>query len=319
MSTPATFEVFVKSVTHEANGILAYELRRPNGEDLPWFEAGSHIDLHMAGAPVRSYSLLNAPSDRSHYTIAVSLDKKGRGGSRHIHDNLQCGNVLSIAGPRNNFPLSETAQHSVLIAGGIGITPLWSMAQRLTQINCSWELHYGVRTKESAALLDRLAAHPHSHAIHILCSEGERGEFLDLNGIVARDRGNTHFYCCGPTAMLEAFKVATRDVAPERVHFESFVATHEASVEGGFVVELARSGKTVEVASGQSILDALLAQGVDVMNSCREGICGACEVTVLEGSPDHRDSILSDAEKQAGKSMFVCCSGSRGDRLVLDL
>lgn len=319
MSAPAIFEVFVKSVTHEANGILAYELRRPNGDDLPAFEAGSHIDLHMAGGPVRSYSLLNAPSDRSGYTIAVSLYEKGRGGSRHIHKNLQCGQVLSIAGPRNNFPLSETARHSVLIAGGIGITPLWSMAQRLTEIDRNWELHYGVRSKQSAALLDRMASHPHREAIHIAYSEGERGEFLDLDAIVAQDRGTTHFYCCGPTPMLEAFKVATRDVPPERVHFESFVATHEASVEGGFRVELARSGKTVEVASGQSILEALLEHGVDVMNSCREGICGACEVIVLEGTPDHRDSILSDAEKQAGKSMFVCCSGSRGERLVLDL
>ena len=125
--------------------------------------------------------------------------------------------------------------------------------------------------------------------------------------------------CCGPAAMLEAFKEATQEIPAERVHFESFSAEHEASLEGGFVVELARSGKSIEVTPGQSILDVLLAQGIEVMNSCREGICGACEVPVLEGTLDHRDSILSDSEKQAGKSMFVCCSGSLGNRLVLDL
>lgn len=136
---------------------------------------------------------------------------------------------------------------------------------------------------------------------------------------MARDNEHTHFYCCGPVAMLEAFKEATRELPAERKHFESFSAEHEASLEGGFVVELARSGKVIEVTSGQTILDALLGQGIEVMNSCREGICGACEVPVLEGSPDHRDSILSDSERQAGKTMFVCCSGSLGNRLVLDL
>lgn len=147
-----TFEVFVKSVTHEAKGILAYELRSHSGEDLPPFTAGAHIDLHMEGAPVRSYSLLNSPSDRSRYVIAISLNEKGRGGSIYIHKNLHCGDTLTIAGPRNNFPLAENARRSILIAGGIGITPIWSMAQRLTEIDAHWELHYGVRSKDCAAL-----------------------------------------------------------------------------------------------------------------------------------------------------------------------
>ncbi|WP_260956056.1 PDR/VanB family oxidoreductase [Pseudomonas citri] len=314
-----SLEVYVKSVTHEAKGILAYELRSRNDEDLPPFTAGAHIDLRMEAAPVRSYSLLNSPSDRSRYVIAISLNEKGRGGSIHIHKNLHCGDSLIITGPRNNFPLAEDAKHSVLIAGGIGITPIWSMAQRLTEIDAHWELHYGARSRDCAALLEVMENHPYSRAIHTCYSEGEQAEFLDLKAIVARDDGHMHFYCCGPAVMLEAFKEATREVPAERVHFESFSAEHEASLEGGFVVELARSGKSIEVTPGQSILDALLGQGIEVMNSCREGICGACEVRVLEGTPDHRDSILSDSEKQAGKTMFVCCSGSQGNRLVLDL
>ncbi|WP_095059464.1 PDR/VanB family oxidoreductase [Pseudomonas sp. Irchel s3f7] len=319
MNSASRYPVYVKSVRYEAENIFSFELFPEQGTTLPAFTAGSHIDLFIPGVPTRSYSLLNDQSEANRYEIAVAKDPKSRGGSKLIHELLRAGDRLEVSGPKNLFPLNEASETSVLIAGGIGITPLWSMAQRLESLRAKWRLVYFARNRESAALLDRMnKVFSHGH-IELHLAYGVAETIAAIAQVFSQDVAATHYYCCGPSGMLESYKSAAGDVPGDRVHYESFVALHDAATEGGFEVVLAKAGTVVNVQPGQTVLDALAQVGVEVMNSCREGICGACEVVVLEGTPDHRDSILSESEKASNKSMFVCCSGSKSQRLVLDL
>lgn len=319
MSAPNRHHVYVKSITHEADDVVAYELRACDEEELPPFTAGSHIDLIIDGIPLRSYSLLNDPAESRRYVIAVARDPKSRGGSRLIHETLRSGDTLQISSPKNHFPLVDGPHRSVLIAGGIGITPLWSMAQHLSGKGAAWELHYFARSHRNAALLERMQGGIECGDIHLLLARDVEATVRDIRALFGADDGERHYYCCGPSGMIEAYKALSQGIDGRRIHFESFVPLQEAATAGGYEVVLAKTGKTLSMEAGKSILDALGEAGVEVMNSCREGICGACEVRVIEGTPDHRDSILSDAEKQANRTMFVCCSGSRSPRLVLDL
>lgn len=316
-----TLQVQVRSITYQAQEINSYELRLPSGGELPTFEAGAHINVHLPGGLIRSYSLLNRQDDRYRYVIAVARDRASRGGSRFLHEALRVGDMLTISAPRNNFPLRGDARHSVLIAGGIGITPLWSMIQRLEFLGRSWQLYYAARNRHSAALLDELSAlgATAKHRIHIHFDEERGGQTLDIPSIVAAQSPDTHLYCCGPAPMLAAFERVTRSRSRETVHVEYFSAAHAPVVTGGFTVVLVKSGKSVSVPSGKTILDVLLDEGVPVQYSCMEGICSSCETHVLEGEPDHRDAVLSMEERASNKVMMVCCSGSRSEKLVLDL
>ena len=310
----------VRALSWEADGVLGIELvpASPNTL-LPAAEAGAHIDLHLDNGLVRSYSLTNA-GERHRWCVAVHHDPASRGGSRWIHETLRPGALVEVDGPRNHFRLEEQAAHSVLIAGGIGITPLLSMARRLTALRRPWTLHYAARTRAQMAFASELQqlAEQAGAAVDLRCDhEGDRP--LDLAGIVAGLAPQTHVYACGPAGLLDAFERAITDVARERVHLERFANTQAAATAGGFHVRLARSGRSVPVAAGQSILDALIAAGVEPLYSCREGVCGTCETRVLRGTPDHRDLVLSDAEKAAGDRMMVCCSGSKTPEIELDL
>jgi tetrachlorobenzoquinone reductase len=321
-------EVRVKAVTFEADGILSYDLRPAGtgaapaftGGALPPFTAGAHVDLHLPQGLVRSYSLINPQDERHRYVIAVQREPESRGGSRHVHQRLHAGELLSIAPPRNNFPLAEDARHSILIAGGIGITPIWCMAQRLEALGRSFELYYCVRRRALAALLEPIEAlsarRPGS--VH-LTFDAEGGAILDIAALVAGAAADAHLYCCGPLAMLDAFEAATAGRDRALVHAEYFTTREVPATEGGFTVVLARSGRRVPVPPGSSIIDALFKAGLDVPHSCLEGVCGTCETKVIAGTPDHRDLVLSDAERAAGKTMMICCSGSKSDTLVLDL
>lgn len=315
-----TLQVLIRSMTLEAAGVLSLELRPLDGQALPAFTAGAHIDLHLPGEVVRSYSLLNAQEERHRYVVAVQRDANGRGGSCAAHE-LRVGQTLGISGPRNNFALDETAPHSVLVGGGIGITPLWCMVQRLEALGRSWELHYCARTREQAALLDRIEALPAAarRRVDLNFDHEAGGRVLDLAALEARHAPGTHFYCCGPNGMLEAFQDATAQRPRQCVHVEYFSSANEAATAGGFTVELARRGLRLPVEPGQSILQALLDAGVELPYSCMDGICGSCEVRVLAGEPDHRDLVLSPQEQARNTRMMVCCSGSKGDHLVLDL
>ncbi len=310
----------VRAMTWEAEGILGVELAPLTPDTLlPAPEAGAHVDLHLGSGCVRSYSLTN-PGERHRWTVAVGRDAASRGGSSWIHEVLRPGATLEVDGPRNHFKLDETAAHSVLIAGGIGITPLFAMARRLTAIGRPWTLHYAARKRAQLAFVDTLRelAERSGATLHLRCDH-EGDPPLDLAGIVATLPPGAHVYACGPGGLLAAYEAATAALPRERVHLERFAASQEAATEGGYTVKLARDGRVVPVAKGRSILDALIEIGLDPPHSCREGTCGSCETRVLEGTPDHRDEFLTDAERAEGQRMMICCSGSKSPTLVLDL
>jgi tetrachlorobenzoquinone reductase len=311
-----TLRLHIKSATWEAPGIVSYDLRSPEGGELPPFTAGAHIDLTLPNGLVRSYSLLNSQSERHRYVIAVQKDRASRGGSKWVHENLRAGDLLAVGAPRNNFPLDESAKRSIFLAGGIGITPILSMIERLSAVGREWELVYCTRTRAGTPFIGPLAAMP---GVRFNFDEEPGGKLLDIAALVKAAPADAHFYCCGPIPMLDAFEQATQDLARERVHVEYFTAKEPPAVEGGFTVVLAKSGRELPVPPGKTILDALRDAGLDMRFSCTEGVCGTCETRVLDGIPDHRDRILTDTERAANRKMLICCSGSKSERLVLDL
>ena len=309
------------SVSYLAQQTSLFEFRAVTGENLPPFTAGAHLDLHLPGGLLRSYSLIGDPNLRDRYLVAIKEEPDGRGGSRLLHADFKVGQTLDVGVPRNNFPLDETADHSVLFAGGIGISPIFSMIRRLQKIGKSWELHYATRSRDYAVYLDQLSQY--GAAVHLYFDD----EVEDATGAPALDiavalggvPANAQIYCCGPLAMLNAFEQATSDIAPENIHTEYFSSDIEAATDGGIEVVLQATGKTVLVEEGQTILEALLELGMDLPFSCMEGTCGSCETVVLEGVPDHRDHSLTKKEKIENKKIMICCSGSLTPKIVLDL
>ena len=317
---PQDLQVVVASRHSETEQVDVFELRALGGGELPAFTAGAHVDLHLPNGLVRSYSLTNDQDERDRYVIGVSRDAASRGGSRYLHEQVQVGSVLTLDGPRNHFPLEEGAARSIFIAGGIGITPILSMTRRMEKLGLSWLLHYCARTRSHAAYLDYLrAASAFEHGRVRLHFDQECGRLLDVDAVVAGAEPGTQIYCCGPTAMLAGFERAMAR-RPDCVgHVEYFANGTAAAIAGGFEVALARSGRSIVVAPGKSILDALLEAGIEAPHSCREGVCGTCETRVLEGEPDHRDLVLSQAEHASCKLMMICVSGCKGKKLVLDM
>ena len=234
-----------------------------------------------------------------------------------MHDDLRVGKPLTISAPRNNFPLVENASHVVLFAGGIGITPIWCMVQRLARLGRSWKLYYACRSRSDMAFLQALEAMA-SAQFHF-DDESERANSSTSPASSLQAPKDAHLYCCGPTPMLKAFEAATANWPREHVHIEYFTPKQEAAKTGGFVVELARSGQEFIIPEGKSILQVLLDAGVDVDYSCELGICGACEQRVISGTPEHRDAILTEEEQAANTKVMICCAGCKSERLVLDL
>ena len=320
--------VRVESVRHtgaagRAGAVRILDLRATAARPLPRFAAGSHVDVQIGAELVRQYSLLNDPAEDGRYLIAVALDAGSLGGSRYLHEHVRVGDELQIGAPRCLFPLVEEAPHSVLIAGGIGVTPLWSMAQRLLSLGRSFSFHFGARSAATAPLLHDLEQRLRPAGITLeTVFEDDAGARLDLPSIIAAAPSGSHFYACGPSAMLEAYLLAAREAGrPDtHVHLERFAASGIArEPAGGFIVALERTGVSYAVPRGATILETLKANGINVPHSCAEGICGACEATVLEGIPDHRDEVLSAAERASNRTIMVCCSGAKTPRLVLDL
>lgn len=325
MNTMLTDDILSLTVTAmrlEAQGIVSCELRDPQGGALPAFTAGAHIDLLLPGGLSRSYSLVNPETRRDCYLVAVGLDAASRGGSRYIHERLRVGDSLQVRAPRNHFELDDSRAPACLIAGGIGITPMLPMLARLNALGRPWVLHYCARTRGHAAFLPELEALAQAGQGELRCNFDQEpgGRMLDLAAVVAGVPGQAHLYCCGPAPMIQAFEAACAGRPAGHVHVEHFGAAGAVTpAEGGYTVELSRSGQCFEVPQGRTILDVLLDAGVDVPYSCREGVCSTCETRVLGGEPDHRDLVLSDRDKASGKVMMICCSGSRSERLVLDL
>jgi ferredoxin-NADP reductase len=303
----------------QASDIVSFEFVAADGAALPAFTAGAHIDLHLPGGLVRSYSLVNDPAERHRYVVAVDKAADGRGGSAWMHSVPRPGDRFEATAPANDFPLYEDAPLSIFIAGGIGITPFVSMAARLNALGRPWRLHYAVRSPARAAYAREVEAlDATGSGVDIRYSSEGLGR-MDIAAIVRDAPAGAHVYCCGPNGMLDTFTAACAAIAPQRVHLERFAASQAAATGGGYEVVLHRTGRTLAVNDGKTLLDTLLDAGVDVQYSCSQGICGTCCTPVLEGQPDHRDDYLTAEEKQAGKAMMVCCSGSLTPRLVLDL
>ncbi|MDO6462336.1 PDR/VanB family oxidoreductase [Granulosicoccaceae sp. 1_MG-2023] len=313
-----TITARVHAIRYEAAGINSIELRPCGDAVFPAFEPGAHIDLHLPNGIRRSYSLLNSPQEQGRYVVAVLRDRHSRGGSAWIHRELRVGDELPLSGPRNLFPLDMSASRSVLLAGGIGVTPILCMYRALMQAGAQVELIYCARSRAEAALLDEITALGGRVQFHF---DDEAGA-PDLQSLLGGHAPDTHFYCCGPTPMLDSFEAVCERLGYRNVHTERFTAADvapSAEARDSYEVELVQSGKTLLVEAGQSLLDQLLEAGVDVGFACREGICGSCEVAVIEGEVDHRDSVLSDSERAANSVMMVCVSGCKSKKLSLDL
>lgn len=317
-----TLPVRVRSIHWEATDICSFVLAQPDGAPLPRFEAGAHIDVHLPNGLVRSYSL-SKPYGDGDYRITVARDPGSTGGSAFLAEHLRAGVLIEVGEARNHFPLHEQADRSVFIAGGIGITPFLPMAARLNALGRGWRLHYCVRTRDRAALRAEFDALANAGQGEVVMNYDHEpgGSVLDLDRVIGGLGRNDHVYCCGPTGMLEAFRTvcAAQGVEDERVHFEYFKSNVAAAAGGGFDIILSKTGRTVHVDEGQTILKALVAAGLDIPFSCEQGICGACETKVLSGEPDHRDLILSPDEQVSSRTMMICCSGSKTPTLTLDL
>jgi ferredoxin-NADP reductase len=307
----------VRSMTHESAGVLSLELVDPEGRDLPSWEPGSHLDLHLPGGVSRQYSLAGDPHDRRRYRLGVLREEAGRGGSAYVHDTLRPGETVDFGGPRNHFHL-EPADAYVFVAGGIGITPILPMLAAATAAGAAWTLLYGGRSAASMAFTSELAQYGDRVTLWPQDTHG----LLDLDGLLGTARAGTLVYCCGPEALLTAVEQRMAGWPAGSLHVERFSAPavqRDPADEHALEVVLAESGRTVTVPEDRSILDVLLDEGVDVLSDCREGICGSCEVKVIEGEVDHRDHVLSEPEKAANSCMMVCVSRACGQRLVLGL
>lgn len=308
----------IASVQDDAEDVKILELC-PEGPMDCTAPSGAHVDLYLPGGMVRQYSLIG--SDPRRMRLAVRREASGRGGSAFIHDRLQTGSVIEIGTPRSRFPFAPDAPYAILVGGGIGITPLLSHAQQAETNGIPWELHYACRTAASAPLLAevrRLESKSRLGRIQFYFTR-ENGPRMDIARIAAEAPAQAHLYVCGPDRMTEAAIQAVAGWPASRLHLESFSNSNEIARDGGFSAILARSGIELEIPPGQTLLDAILDAGIEADHSCCEGTCGSCEVRVLDGIPDHRDVILSDAEKSANDRMMICCSGSRLRRIVIDL
>lgn len=322
MSTP-TLEARVHAMRWEADGIISVEFRPASDEvEFPPFDAGSHIDLHLPNGLSRSYSLCNPSTERGRYVVGVLNDRGSRGGSRYVHEQLRVGMKLPISPPLNNFKLHENAPRSVLIAGGIGVTPIYCMLQHLAAQGKPVEFIYCARNRKEAAFIEGIEALTGGAIPLTLHFDAERGGPPDLAKLLAGRGADSHYYCCGPTPMLDAFEKVCEQLDYPHGHIERFAAAPQAATPStGFEVVCAKAGKTVEVPAGKSVLDALLDAGMDPDHSCKEGVCGSCETAVLEfdGELEHHDGILTKLERQSSKTMMICVSRCTGKRLVLDL
>ncbi|MFD5794627.1 PDR/VanB family oxidoreductase [Streptomyces diastatochromogenes] len=306
------FEVVVDAREFAADGVLALTLRDPLGGDLPAWEPGAHVDLLLGPGLERQYSLCSDPADRSAWRVAVLREPAGRGGSAHVHGQLGVGDKVRVRGPRNHFRL-EPAPRYRFVAGGIGITPILPMLAAAEAAGAEWSLLYGGRSRGSMAFTTELARYGDRVA---LAPQDESG-LLDLGPVLDEVPDGTLVYCCGPAPLLDAVEERCPGGALRVERFRPKAQQGAADLE--FEVELARSGRTLVVPADVSVLDAVRGAGVEVLYSCTEGTCGTCETDVLDGAPDHRDSVLTEEERAAGETMMICVSRCRGARLVLDL
>ena len=298
-----------------AEDIHLFELRDPAGGDLPEFSAGAHVLLRVPNGMIRKYSLCNDPAERDRYVIAVKREAPGRGGSESLIRDVAEGSEVPVSAPANNFALAKSGDGLLFIAGGIGITPIMAMIRHLTATGGRFKLYYCTRTPAATAFRDELLAPELRGKVTIHHDHGDLAQALDVWPIVEKPQG--HLYCCGPRGLMQAVRDMTGHWSPSAVHFEAFTEAAEAKPDDKpFTVRLARSGGSVEVPVGITILEALRAHGLDVPSSCESGTCGTCRTRLIAGEADHRDLVLGDDERAA--NIMVCVSRARSDELVID-
>lgn len=305
-----------------ADGICAFDLVPAETAPFPSFTPGAHIDVKTPAGDVRQYSLCNSASDEGFYRIAVLREESGRGGSRSMHSDVMENDVLSISEPRNHFALDATGTHSLLFAGGIGITPLLSMAQHLRSSGRDFTLHYCTRSDSRTAFKDELTGPLLGANTRIHLDDGPNEQKLDLAATLRETPVHSHLYVCGPSGFIDAVLSEARKAGwtEARLHREFFAATPIVTDgDRPFDVVVASSGAVVHVASDQTVVAALAGAGIEVMTSCEQGVCGTCVTRVLEGIPEHRDCYFTDEEHAKGDQFTPCCSRARSSRLVLDL
>lgn len=314
-------KVRVSRKVSEADGISSFELVPTVGTELPAFEAGAHIDVHLKDGLVRQYSLCNPPTERHRYQIAVLRDPSSRGGSTAMHDDIEAGHVIAISEPKNHFPL-EPATRSVLFAGGIGVTPILAMAEALSGAGADFEMHYNVRSPERTAFRERIAAAPYADRVHFHFDSGDITQKLDVAAVLGAPKPCVHVYVCGPGGYIDhVLSTATALGWPSaQVHREYFNAVPvDESGDKAFDVKIASSGQVFTIPVGRTVVEVLEENGIDVPVSCEQGVCGTCLTRVLDGIPDHRDVYLTDEERAANDQFTPCCSRSKSPVLSLDL
>ena len=308
-------ELRLRTMRWEAPGVMSLELVAPDGGKLPPFEPGAHIDLHLPGGIMRQYSLCGDPADRTRYRVGIRSVSGGLS-SQHVHRKLRPGEIVGVSVPRNNFPLVD-AQRDLFVAGGIGITPMIPMMRETSAKGKPWTLLYCNKRDADAPFLDEIKSLGGEISLH----STEAGTRLDVAKQLSDVRKDTVVYCCGPEGLMTAVEEATAAWPEDMVRFEWFTPRKrpEDEVAGSFEIVCEASGVTLTVPPDKSVLVTLNDAGIEVPSSCTQGICGTCEVRVIDGEVDHRDSILSSAERAANQSMMTCVSRARGARLVLDI
>jgi ferredoxin-NADP reductase len=309
-------DLVVRRRTVIARDVVELVLSSRSGEDLPAWDAGSHVDLLLDDGLVRQYSLCGRRA-RDEWRVAVFREHDGRGGSAYVHDRLAEGASVRVRGPRNNFPLLPSPRY-LFIAGGIGITPILPMVAAAEEAGAQWRLLYGGRTRRSMAYGAELASTYGDRVV--ICPEDECGR-LDLDEWLGTPANDVLVYCCGPEPLLLAVEERCASWKADSLQLERFVpkAVPDSPDHSSFEVELARTGVTVMVPPGETILTAVEQAGVRPPYSCEQGMCGTCETKVLSGTPQHLDSILTDEEREESKTMMICVSRAACSKLVLDL
>jgi phthalate 4,5-dioxygenase reductase subunit len=319
-ATPPMMILVVRRKAPIARDIFLFELADPQRRELPAFTAGAHVAVMTPSGALRRYSITNAPDERDHYAIAVKRESAGSGGSATLVDQVAVGETLSVAPPENYFALADDASEHLLIAGGIGITPILSMARHLLARGENFRLVYCSRHPEGTAFLDELAAPGLAERVLVHHTHGDPARALDLRPLLADHTHGTHVYCCGPRRLMQGVRELTAHWPAAAVHFEDFGTSADPRDANGvkpFMVRLARSGVTVQVPPDMSILGALRSRGLPAPSSCESGTCGSCRTRLLTGEADHRDFVLDEDEQK--EEIMICVSRACSDELVLDL
>ena len=322
MTSASTLSVRITRKEVAALDICTFELMDVNGGPLPAFSAGSHVDVHLPGGVTRQYSLCNDPKETHRYLIGVLRDPASRGGSQALHDQVNVGQVLQISPPKNHFPLAHDARRSLLLAGGIGVTPILCMAERLAITGADFEMHYCARSQDRMAFRERITNSDYARRVQFHVDDGDASQKLDIAGLLATPQPGQHLYVCGPKGFMDAVLNAARQSGwdESHLHYEFFSAeVAKSDSDASFEVKLASSGRTIVVAKDKTVTQALSEAGIEVQTACEQGVCGTCLTRVLEGIPDHKDMYLTPEEQACNDQFTPCCSRSKTPMLVLDL